>query len=155
MLFQQFINWAASHLANTMKLQGYAQNGSFYRQMGQKKEVLNKEWIVLSKVAPLWGKKEIYYTDYLTTTNQVIPDWVVNGHIPGRGWNCKYISYHVLVCWQGVQYKWLHFGSVVSFFNTTKIRRNRDLEKVLWKENSSFPFLSPFCNHFPKKPIYL
>ena len=70
------MNWAASHLANTMELQGSAQNGSFYKQKGwgQKKEVLSKEWIALGKVALLWGKRGIYYADYLTSTYQLIPD---------------------------------------------------------------------------------
>lgn len=66
----------------------------FYRQ----KEVWqgsssHKEWIVLGKVTFLWGKVGwawgSYQADDLTSANQIIPDGLVKGYIPGRGCNCN------------------------------------------------------------------
>lgn len=50
------------------------------------KEVSSKEWIIIGEVNFL-GKESGLLVDYLTRADQVIPDWLVEGYIPGRGWN--------------------------------------------------------------------
>ena len=45
----------------------------FYRQKGAGKEVSSKQWIVHGNVSFLWGMGGLFWVDYLTSADQVIP----------------------------------------------------------------------------------
>lgn len=93
-----FIKWvmnqAASHLADRNELCWAVEKERFLKmERRQKKEIMNKEFIGSSKVTLLNGMEGVCRVDYLTSSDQVIPGWVVKGYIPGGGWSCRLVGY--------------------------------------------------------------
>ena len=52
----------------------------------QENEVFSEECIISGNLTFLWETDRVCQVDYLTTTDQVNPDWLVKGYISGRGW---------------------------------------------------------------------
>lgn len=77
------MNQTTSHLAK--KFRGAVQNGNpFWVEVGGKKEISSKDWIIPGKVTFLWRGARVCQAHHLPSADQVITDdWLKN--IPGRG----------------------------------------------------------------------
>lgn len=75
---QWFIYQTASCLTNRKELPRAVQNKkTFIGRRWQGEEVTSKDWIVSGMVTFLWGTAMVYPADYLTSGDQVIPDWLI------------------------------------------------------------------------------
>ena len=75
---QQFMNWAVSHLADRKELCGAIQKGRLLLAEGAGQGCYaSKEQIVCGKVTFLQGPAGVHEADYLTSADQVIPDWLL------------------------------------------------------------------------------
>ena len=80
------MNQAVAYLVNRKKPQVAIGNKRLFIGIReQKKEVSNKEWTVASKVTFLLGRTGLFQADNLASADQVIPDVLLKGYIPGRG----------------------------------------------------------------------
>lgn len=68
---QQFMNQAASPLANKKEVQGAEQNGRTLQADGDKDKERTDQLIFL------WGMEGVYQVDYFTAADQEIPDGLV------------------------------------------------------------------------------
>lgn len=86
---QNFMNWAAPHLANRKALHWAAEGERFLKvEWGKKKELINKECFVSGKFTLLRGVLGVCGRGLLSSTEQRIPGWVVKPcDSPARDWN--------------------------------------------------------------------
>lgn len=81
-----FINWAESHVANKKELLDAVQNERCHSQKGAgQRSCTNKKWTGSGKVIFLKRMAGVCQAGDPTSTDQVIPNGLVEVFIPGKG----------------------------------------------------------------------
>ena len=89
---------------------------TFMCRRRQDMEIISKEWIISGRVTFLWRMARVYLTDYLTSSDQEIPPWLIKITFLGEAETVIKIG---VKYWFGdvALAKWLHLEPVFfSFF---------------------------------------
>ena len=78
-------------------------------------EIITKEWIISDKVTFLWRMARVYLTDYLTSSEQEIPPWLIKITFLGEAETAIKIGIKYWFSDVGLA-KWLHLKPVFFLF---------------------------------------